>query len=409
MAAPRPLRSAGWKSNVARIALGLTALGMAYMAGVQAWASSLGRSAVARAYGLAPWDGRIGGRYALSLATPEANKAQRDTASQIAIDALRKDGTAVDAVVALGMNSAITRDAASARGYFTYAETLSRREIQTQLWAIEDAVSRNDVRGALNHYDIALRRSVPAREILFPILGSALAEPEVRAALVKTFEASPRWGPAFLFNVAGKGSEPRATAELFFALQRAKIPVSEAAKAVLVDTLIGQKYVDTGWAFYAAMRPGVDRRRSRDPYFTADLVSRAAFDWQLLGQSGIFTAIERNGDGGVFSFSVPASGSGLLLRQMQLLPAGRYSLSGHGRGIAQSSTARPYWQISCQDGRELGRVLLPGPAEATAPFAGHLIVPTDCPIQYLSLIAKASETSTSIEGEIYDVQLAPAG
>jgi hypothetical protein len=398
-----PIRIFAW------LLLGAGALAAAYVAGAQALAYSVARSDAARAHALTPWDGRLGGRLAMRLSAPKADKEQRGRADRIAIAALQRDATAVDAVVALGTNSAVGGDIGSARRYFDYAEILSRREIAVQLWAIEDAVRRNDIRSALVHYDIALRRSVAAREILFPILGSALVEPEVRAALVQVFSARPSWGAAFIFDVAGKGSEPRATAALFQALKRAKLPVSEAAQAMLVDTLVGRGDVDAAWSFYASMRPGADRRRSRDPRFVAELASRAPFDWQLFGQSGIFTAIERSGDGGIISFSVPPSGSGLLVRQMQFLPAGRYALSGHSRSIEQPEIARPYWQLSCQDGRELGRVVLPGSGRGVASFSGTFIVPLECRVQYLSLIAKVSETSASIEGEVHDAQLAPAG
>lgn len=393
-----------------RSAIALAALVAACGAGFQAWTLAAGRDDGAGAGMCAtlPVDARIAGRCALRAVTPEASIADRAAARRLALGALRKDPTAVDAVIALGMDAALDNDAGTARRYFGYAETLSRREIQTQLWSIEDAVSRDDIPGALRHYDIALRRSIPAREILFPILASALVEVDVRAGLVRTFAARPRWGGAFLFDAARRGSEPEATATFFAALASARIPPPESASAVLIDTLLARGFVDPAWAYYASMRTGADRRRSRDPSFAAELTSRAAFDWQTLGQAGVFTSIEHSEGGSVFAFSVPSGGNGLLLRQMQLLPPGRYALSGHALGIAQPVSARPYWQLLCQNGRELGRVPLPGPTESRAAFGGTFAVPTDCPVQYLSLIAKPSDTNANVDGEVYDAVLAPA-
>lgn len=393
---------------VARAAIALAALVLAYGAGVQAWTLAAARDDGARMCADPRADARIAGRCALRAIKPGTSAADRAAARRLAMGALRRDPTVVDAVIALGTDAALDNDANAARRYFAYAETLSRREIQTQLWAIEDAVSRNDIPAALRHYDIALRRSIPAREILFPILASALVEPEVRAGLVRTFAAHPRWGGAFLFDAARRGSEPEATAAFFAALARAGIAPPDSASAVLIDTLLARGLVDPAWAYYASMRKGADRRRARDPGFTAELLSRAAFDWQTLGEAGVFTSIERRDGGGVFAFSVPPGENGLLLRQMQVLPAGRYALTGHALGIPQPESARPYWELSCQNGRALGRAVLPGPADTRAAFGGTFTVPADCPVQYLSLIAKPSDTNAGMDGEIYDAALTPA-
>ena len=44
---------------------------------------------------------------------------------------------------------------------------MSRRDLPTQLWLIEENVNRNNVPGALRHYDVALRTSLSSHELLF--------------------------------------------------------------------------------------------------------------------------------------------------------------------------------------------------------------------------------------------------
>ena len=48
---------------------------------------------------------------------------------------------------------------------FHFASSLSRRDVPTQLWLIEDAVRKNDIPGALSHYDAALRSSLASQQI----------------------------------------------------------------------------------------------------------------------------------------------------------------------------------------------------------------------------------------------------
>src|SRR5690606_1446045 len=103
----------------------------------------------------------------------------------LAREALRQDPTSVDALAVLGLQAELKNDAAQARKVFGYSRELSRRELRAQIWAIEESVRRGDIAEALHHYDMALRTSVRAQELLFPILAAALEEPSIRSALLQ--------------------------------------------------------------------------------------------------------------------------------------------------------------------------------------------------------------------------------
>ncbi|MBM3929379.1 MAG: hypothetical protein FJ335_13135, partial [Sphingomonadales bacterium] len=107
----------------------------------------------ALAYALAPYDGRITAAYATSLAGDDATLEDRARADVLAKRALQQDPTAVAAVATLGVNADIRGDKAAARRYFAYAQKLSRRDLRTQLFMIEDAVQRGDIPEALRQYD----------------------------------------------------------------------------------------------------------------------------------------------------------------------------------------------------------------------------------------------------------------
>ena len=127
-----------------------------------------------------------------------------------------------------------------------------------------------------------------------------------------------------------------------------------------------------------------------------------------LSDNSIAASIQRSHDGGVFEFSAPASIGGPVLQQVQLLPAGTYRLTGHSDGIAQDARALPYWMLTCRSsGRELGRVAVPKSAQGGGKFAGMLIVPTDCPMQTLTLFAQASDAIGGTSGQIDSIVLSP--
>jgi len=366
-------------------------------------------AAVEHAHLLAPWDGRITALLSAKLSGPEASVADRRRADDLARQALQQDPTAVPAVATLVINAEIRGDTATARKIFTYSEMLSRRDLRTRIWAIEDAVARGDIPGALRNYDIALRTSRIAPDLLFPVLITAIADGNIRAALVRTLAARPAWGDQFIAYVSGNGPDARATARLFEALQKRRIVQSEGATAALVTRLLTEGHVDDAWRYYSSVTPGVDRRQSRDSQFVANRATPSAFDWNLVSDSGIVATIQRGERGGIFDFSVPSSLGGPLLEQMQWLPPGSYLLEGHSIGIDQPDATLPYWVLHCGEGRELGRVVVPASTQNNGRFSGHFRVPADCPVQHLILMARATEQMTGTTGQVDRVRLRPIG
>lgn len=359
----------------------------------------------ALAYRLAPYDGRITAAYATSLAGPDATIKDRARADALAKRALQQDPTAVAAVATLGINADVRGDKAAARRYFAYAQKLSRRDLRTQLFMIEDAVQRNDIPGALRQYDMTLRVQPPLGEMLYPVLSSASEDPAIRRELVKTLAGKPLWGEGFIYFAARNGTNPKATAALFLDLRRAGIAIPEAARTDAINALMAGGQTDAAWSYYASIRPGADRRRSRDPRFAATLEVPSQLDWTPINDgSGLTTSIQ----GSMFDFAAPASVGGPMLQQLQLLPPGTYRLSGHSIGIEQAAGALPYWTLRCQNGRELGQVEVPNSNVADGNFTGTFSVPADCPVQTLVLTARASDAVSGLSGQFDRVELVPA-
>ena len=357
----------------------------------------------ALAHTLAPYDGRITAAYATSLADTEATPADRARADRLALTALRQDPTAVVAAATLGTNADTRGDQAVARRYFTYAQMLSRREVRTQLWVIEYAACRGDGPAALRHYDITLRVFPAMSELLYPVLTSASADPAIRAALARTLAAKPAWGSGFIDFAAGHGTDPQATIALLSAVHRAGVAVPEKAHANVINSLLTAGGTDAAWSYYASIRPGADRRRSRDPQFRSRLETPSQLDWNLVNESGMSTGIQDD----IFDFAAPPSVGGPMLQQRQVLPPGIYRLSGHSIGIEQAAGSGPYWMLGCSDGREFGRVDVPNSSVANGAFSGMVRVPAGCPVQILLLVARPSSAVSGLAGQFDRVVLEP--
>lgn len=361
-----------------------------------------------RAHAWAPLDGRVTALLARGLSGPEATSSDPARAVRLARLALRQDPTAVTAAVTLGANLQLQGGIAAGQRLLAFSQALSRRDMSTQLWAVEEAVARSNIPGALRHYDIALRTQRQAPDLLFPVLVSALQEPAVRVGLVRTLAARPPWGTAFVDHLIGNGRDAIATVQFLIGLRRSGVPVAEGASAAIIDTLVAEGHVDAAWSYYVLLRPGVTRQVSRDPRFSQDISSPSPFDWMPINEGGTVAVIQRAAVGGSVDFSAPTSVGGPLLRQLQLLPPGGYRLQGHGIAVEQPDGSSPYWQLTCRaDGRDLGRVAVSNSALNGGRFQGRFSVPRDCSMQVLALVARPSEAAFGLSGQIDRVQLRP--
>jgi hypothetical protein len=388
-----------------RIVLAILIGGLGYIACTHTLAYSLRNRAPGQAFALAPWDGRLTAVWARKMAGVDASAVRRAEADRLARRALEQDATAVAASTTLGLNAQIRGDAAIARKLLVYSGKLSRRDLLTHLWAIEDAVARDDIDGALRQYDTALRTSRTAPDILFPVLRSALPDPAIQRALVATLQRKPAWTEAFIYDASRAAPDPRATATLFRRLSQARVPISDEASAFLIGRLIADGSFDDAWAYYADIRPGSKRDGSRDANFQAELDVPSPFDWNARNEGGITTTIQIADRGGAFYFSAPSGVGGVVLSQSQMLPPGEYVLEGRTAEIDQPEVSRPYWSLICRNSGEVGRVTLPNSSVNRGEFRGRLIVPAQCPFQTLALTARSSDAVNGSAGEIRMVRL----
>lgn len=362
----------------------------------------------ARAHDLAPSNGHITAAAAEQAFTLAPDAASESEAAKRAELALRQDATAVGALSVLGLQAQLRSEVERARELFGYSHRLSRRELRTQIWAIEEAVARGDIAGALEQYDRALRTSNKARQILFPVLARAIAEPAVRAELLEMMAAESTWRDAFVRYVAANAPEPEAVVAFFRRGASVDLPVKDEDRSRLVNALMAKGATDDAWSFYASFRQGTDRSLSRDADFTMDVEIPSVFDWTTFNPDGVSTSIQRGEEGGVVYFNASSGAGGTALRQTQLLTPGDYRLEGRSLGVEQPKYSRPYWVLTCRDGRELGRVLLPNSGDSWETFTGRFNVPAGCSVQTLALVIRASDDIAGVQGRIDNAQLAPA-
>lgn len=379
-----------------------------YVSVTSSLANVLVRADAQAANRLAFADGRILAAAAAQKFTAAPNSARSSEQAILANEALRLDPTAVDALNVLGVQAQMRSENALADRLFGYSFALSRRELGPQIWSIEKAVTRGDIDQALHNYDLAMRTSEEARQILFPVLATAVSEPRIRRRLIDLLASEPVWGQPFLQFASTSGSDPTVVAQLLREGTEKGLSIGEADQARILNRLVARNQMDEAWAYYETVRRNVIRNRSRDPDFSLGTDTPTPFDWTVGSTPGLSAAILRGGDSGFLDFAVPAGARATAVRQVQMLPPGNYQLVGRSRGIDQPERSPPFWAISCRGGAELVRVDVPNSDEGVSEFSGQFSVPSDCLVQTLSFVLRASDKVSGVTGQIEYLQVAPS-
>lgn len=398
------------RSNGEWAVRGLAALALAicgYHGTVDSLANVLVKADAERALLLSPGNGLILGKYAESAFSRQLTNESRSVPVTYARRALIKEPTSVEALTVLGFAAQLRADATQSDRILEYSSALSRRELRPRIWAIEKAASQGDIKAALRNYDLALRTSNIAPNLLYPTLTAALSEARIRKELLTILAKKPVWLDSFLPYVAKSGVQPVGAAALFAEGEPNGLKVSESVHAALVNSLASSNEWERAWEYYRGFRGKLRRDRSRDANFALQAEARAVFDWRPSSDSRFAAAILPRGGGGVFDFAVAPTFGGVLLEQAQLLPPGEYRLTVASTAIDQPPVSQPYWTLICQDGRELGRLPLSKSDGNSSYFIGTFRVPADCGRQMLSFVARATDDIMGVSGQVLEARLLP--
>lgn len=327
---------------------------------------------------------------ALSLLAENGIQLKHDAAglkvaTEFARRSLMRDPTQARAMAVMGIAADIRGDHDKARLLVNSAASLSRRQVGTSVWLIEDAAGRGDVRAALAQYDIALRTSTEASELLFPILRDGLAEKEIRDALIEVFRWRPNWEHAFVGQAIAEGSKVEQLVPVFMALPSDPLMQASDMRQALLDRLVGQGHYALADRYYASLRiqpGGVPRNQT-----FGETNGLAPFDWRY-GDSGVAMAVRQNGRN-MLRFSTDSVIAGPIASQMVLLKPGRYRLAGKGRYMTPPGAGGVTWQVRCATG-DAG-TLADAPLRTSrggAAFLAFFSVPQGCDAQWIELLIR---------------------
>lgn len=314
-------------------------------------------------------------------------------AEALANRALRKEPSNPRAAVAAALVADLEGRAAARNALLTYEESLSRREFLAELGLIETQVAAGNVAAALVHYNHALTTSKQAGSVLFPILASAAAEPNVAQALAGVLAQRPPWWRQFVEQLNSTGQAPAQMRRIVGALRLdAGDPMERQLLSGTLNRMVELGGYRDSAALYASAMAGRATKGSAD-FTNAHAVF--PFDWMVVEGADVGGYMETGPTGeALLGLRANDGASGVAARRLVLLPAGRYVLQVHYGGVTDNPLARPSVALRCVKSQQALQAFYLPPAAVTgaiARFSG--VITGDCAAQWIEIgvIGSASQ------------------
>ncbi len=384
-----------------RVAQWLLVAGLALLA----WQSvsfglgmSLRRASPKLAAEFAPGNALVLGRLAqdqLKSASPAALETARR--------ALRRDPTSAAAAGALSMMYARQGDARRSAAVLDYSEKLSRRDLPTQLWAIEMAVQRDDIVGALRHYDTALRVGKSMPPLLFPVLASASSDPAIRVPLARMLAQGTPWKDSFFDYFSAQAKDVDAASRLVDTVYAAGGKVGPGPISIVVQRLAEKGDLVGAWRTYRHANPSAQRLGIRNGDFALSPMLPTIFDWRVEDIGDARAEILRAAGQGELHFEARVGAGGAVASQRLVLPAGAYTLSFNVRATEGATLGASKVEVICiPPGSKVGELRIAAGRQSL-----RFVVPAACVSQSVALTAQSASMETGVDGSLDNVSIRP--
>lgn len=311
-----------------RVAILITALFLASSVGLLAWAGVYRMYLPERSLSAAPWDARAMSIMGAQMVIRDPSYDMIRRAGVLAAAALRRQPVDPVAIRLIGSLHDVDGRSDQALRLMLGAQSLSRRELLTQLWLIQYFSQADDVERVLRHYEIALTGSSQSLPILFPVLVVATDDREMVRPIAGLLQRNRvrRWREPLLNEIISKGSVGPNVAVLAFLVLDASRAEDQVLYRALVTRLIDLGAFDLAYeAYRRSTRNSTPIATLRDPRFR--FANRIPpFDWEL------FEDLDRSASpiaGRLDGLQIFANGNanGPLARQLVRLLPGSYRLS----------------------------------------------------------------------------------
>jgi hypothetical protein len=309
-----------------------------------------------------------------------------------------------------GLRAASIGQSGLANALMSCADAVSRRDAFSQLWMIEQKSGADDVKGALSHYNAVLSVHPAMQATLLPVLVSAVAYPEVRAAIRPYLNPEMRWGWSGPFlELAAQRVEVDQYLDLVEPIaSRLRGDGYAVSNARIIYRMLQSGLASDAWKLFALLAPDVDVGAFRvfvpnganlDPKWLP-------LSWALGQSEDIWASVD--GDGAIDVTVAPTARGLIASRDLAAVPSSTYLLGHRSMYEPGSPRVSLRWSTYClaPNGPQLivDRFV---PAAANSKLVQLSVeVPENCNLVRVELSTLGSEGQLNSIFKITDLALA---
>ena len=273
-----------------------------------------------------------------------------------------------------------------ARSLVLLAHQVSRRELGSLVWLIQDSFADGTAQSVLRYFDEALLTNPIAPDILHPALSAGLVDPALRVGLVPLLRDNRPWMSGFLHYAATTGEGARYVAAIV--ISAGGLPRQDGYSGLnsqVLSSLAGEHDFGLARAYLRRVN-GTGQDISVDPRFNAATISNdlGPFAWNLIEQDD---KRARWDGAGKLRVTLESGQSGQVASRMLMLLPGGYRFV-RSVAIADGSAAvGARWELRCLPDRAAPLILARDVAvRATGQtHISEFAVPDNCAGQQLAL------------------------
>lgn len=264
----------------------------------------------------------------------------------------------IRALSVLGMAMA-ERDRAAANEVLTLAGNWSLRDDPTHVWLTHERLRRGDYVSAFAHADTLVRRRDDIQPVIFNLFKTAaLGDPKSLPALIGLLAAAPPWRDAFWDNLYADPEGDDLLGSLAIGLQDSAAPLDDRELGRLYSHWLGKGRV----AALQAVRQRIGRPAADMLVVDGDFTGTSAltpFAWTLHQSAGFSAAVmddDRRAGEHALRVDYDGFGSGTVVHQFLLLPAGAHRLVLEGRIEGGARNSGLAWRLECGNDSQIAEI-----------------------------------------------------
>jgi hypothetical protein len=291
-------------------------------------------------------------------------------------------------------------DNGRADALFSLATQRSRRVLAPEIWRLNRAAKAQDYDTVWNALD-AILRTQPGdvgAAVTQSVAGLA-ATPAAQASLARLLASNPPWRTGFLTALSQSPSTIEAPVRLLALLGHTAAPPSDDEVSVVTQGLIALGDYPRAFNGWVQLLPAKRLAALGDIYngrFAKD-GGDVAFNWTVAPDAQGLASLGA-GDDGTGLRVTPVDRATPFVRELLVLPEGRYDLKGKVR-VADATSPQDeglVWSLRCaESGQVLARSDPLKAADGWSGFSvGFAVPPSQCQGQWLELTRPGSMAST---------------